>query len=219
MNNERLDWFRARVGKTVYRKHISIKQEDIKEIRIGNYLTGPKGDFAVTDINDKTKEVGSIRYVHQIEVVEPIPLSDKWMLRLGISKSEFGNTQYWFFKQFMITMEGVLFINTNMRLTKGSLPIWQRIADVKFIHQVQNVVFYPSQYELKIRDQERFQWFINRVGSSVYVKDISGIDSTLKFYVADEECIDHLLKVERVHKILHFDTPEEVIEHEKQLKK
>ena len=107
------------------------------ELRIGNYIKYGEKTFTVLEISSDDVLVntnrGKIKF--GIKDIEPIPLTEKWLLKFDFKK---GIKGFWF-------MGGVEY-NTKKQILEGFGH-----CEIKSVHQLQNLYFALTNEELKIK--------------------------------------------------------------------
>ena len=112
------------------------------ELRIGNLIFDSKGNvLTIKAIN--SKEVATKRDSRKriggsfiLESLKPIPLTEEWLMKFG-----FRYSVGWFGKN------GIELFNINNLYFRGNFPIK---ADIKYIHQLQNLYFALCGEELQL---------------------------------------------------------------------
>jgi len=109
------------------------------ELRIGNYV---HMDMSIDDIEVVRLKIGDLAsFAIEARELYPIPLTEEWLFLFG-----FENTRYGF----------VIMLND------GYLRIWDneitwcgnRMKEIKYIHQLQNLYFALTGEELKLKEDE-----------------------------------------------------------------
>lgn len=129
---------------------------DAKELRIGNYLTG----FLTRDLVEvdwlvfkHIQDSGNIQAApyDMSPVYEPIPLTEEWLIKLGLEKT-FSDDHYCVFekdymKLFFVPSEGDIGFNLLV-----DFPDTIRTTFAYSVHKLQNVWYLFMGYELTINE-------------------------------------------------------------------
>ncbi len=112
------------------------------ELRIGNYIQN-NGGGQETVFGIKEKSVIVLFADADINIFEPIPLTEEWLVRLGFTKDKLDDN--WYFP------------------TNRIYPIYQRgkrfgfngagmsVREFEFVHELQNLVYAMSKHELCVK--------------------------------------------------------------------
>lgn len=124
------------------------------DLRIGNLITSKqwKGAHSISGI-ELTEDGFDLKvngYVHRYEPsvyfdIEPIPLTEEWLLKLGFEKEETGiYTEKWF----LYKKDDFVLHWRNQYPEFG----WLESIEIKYVHQLQNLFYALTGTELEIRD-------------------------------------------------------------------
>lgn len=106
---------------------------DAQELRIGNYVYAQSGRISKIEREDFAYHVG----LANLEDNEPIPLTEGWLLKLGLKE-----------------VEGV-FVKGHLKLLAIRDLYWRAnypiIVDVIHVHQLQNLYFALTGEELQLK--------------------------------------------------------------------
>ena len=124
---------------------------DARELRIGNLLTCESGIREVCRIDVDgcvTSQVGeAMKYDGRPTTLEPIPLTEKWLMRLGITSFGFiyldDNVGGMYYNSF----DGCFYIYSSM----GDPSSYGFKKDCKYVHQLQNLYFALTGKELELK--------------------------------------------------------------------
>ena len=123
------------------------------ELRIGNYIYG-KGIETVKSIEvegyiwfDKERNLS-------IELCKTIPLTEEWLLKFGFSKQDYKMSGCYIYKLGTIIIMNSFLDNgrKDMGITVEGIspPTWS-LADLYFVHQLQNLCFALTGEELTLK--------------------------------------------------------------------
>ena len=114
-----------------------------EELRLGNLVSNMNPRY-----NDSILTIESIGDNHEVNVfyrkyllseLEPIPLTEEWLLKLGAKKDKIDNTYY--LSEFEIMLPNFFRYKTSM------------ISRIDYVHQLQNLYFALIGEELKQQEQ------------------------------------------------------------------
>ncbi len=107
---------------------------EVRELRLGNlaYLTAVGHESEVIEWGLEDYEF----YEGRMEDIEPIPLTEKWLLDFGFKK--FGKDTFYLGK-------------VKIHHRKRGFVIAKRYADINYVHQLQNLYFALTKKELTIK--------------------------------------------------------------------
>lgn len=127
----------------------------ISELRIGNYIHTKGGElctiFQLCSEDEKIKD--KINYIN-IDEFKPIPIDLEWLEEFGF---EYWGKTEWLEDRFVLhnVIDGTgnfeIFKNDDGKFTANSdfdLVCW---ADLKYVHQLQNIYFSINGKELKLK--------------------------------------------------------------------
>lgn len=142
----------VRLG-AIYKPKKILKMTETKELRLGNYVDlikvhkkylEKKGVdvslFKVSQINRHAIHINNKARV-DVGILEPIPLTEKWILKLGFKYNSF--TTFYELKDVQIENEDV-----------GTFAFYYKtfkINSLKYIHELQNLFFALTREELKLK--------------------------------------------------------------------
>lgn len=117
---------------------------EAKDLRIGNYYIAPNERETILTL-DLLKEIIELDWFH---ILEPIPLTEEWILRFGFIKT---NSNYlgskWFEDKksnFTIEIDHNGILNCNYGINNDEY------IEIKFVHTFQNLYFALVNEELSI---------------------------------------------------------------------
>lgn len=135
------------------------------ELRLGNYVQDRGGKVLKIDTFETTHngeeyvlKVGQRMFVNGNEVhplteysdyLQPIPLSDEWLAKFGFDDDGF--------RQYTLLNWGIKVVESlaskgSWIVYQGFLRQFQEIAEVQYIHQLQNLFFALTGEELKLNE-------------------------------------------------------------------
>lgn len=141
-----------------------------QELRIGNYVNGElyETGCSVTVLQYKVKSLGEKSAVLQdlktqsvlnYQDIQPIPLTSKWLLKFGFTQSLDYDPRKRFDKVPLYENNGVSimlsdseFWYVTRQYDGGSSDPFERVLEVKSVHQVQNLYFALTGEELTINE-------------------------------------------------------------------
>lgn len=136
---------------------------DVKELRIGNYLTlskkqrnelwyneiSDKKDFfkvkTVWDCNELTLELDDEDVDFEIEYVNPILLTEEWLFNFNCQKIKEGHFWWGRFELIFKPNYGYWYITSDCNSGKNYF------SKVEFVHEWQNLVFAMDGTQLKLK--------------------------------------------------------------------
>lgn len=107
---------------------------DAKELRIGNLVNTPMGEFKIRGIDLDENNFKD-------NCFDPIPLTEEWLLKMGFEKTRFG-----FWSNKIIIRNSV--IDTFRFRASDSIGH----IDVNHVHTLQNLYFALVEEELTLKD-------------------------------------------------------------------
>jgi len=126
------------------------------ELRIGNYVYDDylKKNKQINGIFDNEiwlSEIGEDEFDQRsiIDSINPIPLTEEWLLKLGFENNAFDNFCYLHFNPRM----GIRFLNFNSaqcEIIQDDKYIAFKWKHIEFVHQLQNLYFALTGKELTI---------------------------------------------------------------------
>jgi hypothetical protein len=115
------------------------------ELRIGNYLSGKQGHVTVTEIreNNMVKIHNNTSSFYVGTCLEPIPLTEEWLLKFGFAQinNRFTLENFRFHIEKPCNYHGFLFCENHIVITDK----------IKHVHQLQNLYFALTGEELTIK--------------------------------------------------------------------
>lgn len=126
------------------------------ELRLGNYVSQLGAVCQVVAVSAK---INDSVYISQLgdtrsegftpESIDPIPLSDEWLAKFGFDDDGF--------RQYTLLNWGVKVVESlaskgSWIIYQGFLRQFQEIAEVQYIHQLQNLYFALTGEELKLNE-------------------------------------------------------------------
>ncbi len=118
-----------------------------KELRIGNWYNSTKFNVPVKcEMADfweiySRAEGATPDESHIAELFVPIPLNEKWLLKLGFEEEYSRGTR-------LLVKDGV-----RIDMTKSKFPTLQYwVTELKYVHQLQNIYFALTGEELKVKE-------------------------------------------------------------------
>ena len=129
----------------LYRKEGENKIACVVGIDLEKEYKELKSSITIYHIDDEFKDT----YGQWIKHLEPIPLTEEWLLRMGF---EYEQDE----KAFCITNElgvkyGVCKFENNWRLILYSIDDWQVASHINFVHKLQNLYFALTDEELTMK--------------------------------------------------------------------
>lgn len=118
------------------------------ELRIGNYVE-LRGEIApVIKITNGRVEINGInKYLHDIGLLDPIPLTEEWLIKFGFEKIGLNYRLLIDFKNGF--KELVLYFNT--REQKFFVKANNYLVEILYIHKLQNFTFETMDKELILK--------------------------------------------------------------------
>jgi hypothetical protein len=121
------------------------------ELRIGNLVFNPKTDIAkIRLVDDGLGGVGVQSnlgiFYGKIEEIEPIPLTEDWLIRMGFEK----NGPYWFDSKDLL----LSYSFSQNTIAIGRMGIYFQ-NKIQYVHQLQNLYFALTGEELIIKDDTK----------------------------------------------------------------
>jgi hypothetical protein len=118
---------------------------NFKELRLDNYIciNNNLHPCRVKEITMSSVVVEAIKENYSeptINSMNPIPLTEEWLIRMGFEKSYFENIPY--FEKRCLTIDGCFF---DVELMDGSK------LELKSVHQLQNLYFALTNEELTMK--------------------------------------------------------------------
>ena len=121
-----------------------------RELRIGNYVSHYVGDDLKVDVIadvgyhllSSAKSITSRKDSDVIKSLEPIPLTEEWLLKFGFDKLEGWDDTFFF----QLNDVQILEYNVSGYDYDG--------VNIKHVHQLQNLYFALTGEELKLKDNE-----------------------------------------------------------------
>ena len=126
---------------------------EIRELRIGNLVHIGGHNTDITDLLTNPVELYasvSPDYGYMESDVQPIPLTEEWLLKFGFELS---------FDEYWVSADGELFIDKlSMRMVVAGATGYEYYYSevgkrIKFVHQLQNLYFALTSEELEIKNQ------------------------------------------------------------------
>jgi hypothetical protein len=111
------------------------------ELRIGNFIKGKSPEKKVYEEPVKIDEYYLTMFFNKMMDVEPIPLTEEWLLKFGF---ETNDVRFWQISSFR------LHIN---RYGEWIFKVETFEQEIKYVHQLQNLYFDLVGQELKQQDQ------------------------------------------------------------------
>ena len=114
------------------------------ELRIGNYLTYHTPDDTDMPCKIDAQDILNIstNYMHNAEIHSPIPLTEEILLKCGFVKNELGD----------IILNGLMLAHItsddNFQFEYTSPIMEWKIIDLKYLHQLQNLIHALTNTEL-----------------------------------------------------------------------
>lgn len=112
-----------------------------QELRIGNWVLSPNDvEFKITSLDfDEFHSHPHEYYVNNFELnrINPIPITEEWLLRFGFSNENLLDEYY---------LEPYYFNIIDMTLDIGGIYV-----DLKYIHQIQNLIHAFTGKELELK--------------------------------------------------------------------
>jgi|GEM_PF-6864499 len=130
---------------------------EVTEVRIGNYVLGQDGSFPVHLVigidHSKIKtqplnliswqSIESVSYLDGQSTARPIVITDDWLIKLGF-KSNSESDRFWYpEKNFWVT---------SFKGRYSAHLQHDKINDIQFINQLQNLFFTVTSEELTIKE-------------------------------------------------------------------
>lgn len=123
------------------------------ELRIGNWVHIGGKDTQVyelySDVLTTTLDKGMYEYIYG--VVDPIPLTEEWLIKFGFGRPKNNGSFYW------IKLSASLFnINPDNGVVWINTPAGEPFnnpALIEYVHQLQNLYFALTGKELELQEQ------------------------------------------------------------------
>jgi hypothetical protein len=122
----------------------------VSELRIGNWVKFPKPDFGYLNPGQITLTTFADMYDDDNRV-EPIPLSEEWLLKFGFEKITYGNGGY----QITSTKGKIVVLTDNSVYVYSGLGDEESYGfrpDIDYVHQLQNLYYSLTSQELTIKE-------------------------------------------------------------------
>lgn len=126
-----------------------------KELRIGNLVKNwdRQGDPGAVD----QVIAADFSPVHWLELYEPIPLTEEWLLRLGFEKDTKNQKSYFHpVSAVHLSFKNITALEYGFRLMPGveMKDCFWGISkkSIQFVHQIQNLIFALTGTELEIKE-------------------------------------------------------------------
>lgn len=127
-----------------------------KELRLGNIVdyeaTFHKITGLASEISSSVWLKGKETVYHVYDHIKPIPLTEDWLSKFGFAK-EYEN-KYLLNKSVIDTYSGSFEFNHVVDSIKGRW-VYSCIANIKYVHQLQNLYFALTGEELVIKNHSK----------------------------------------------------------------
>jgi len=124
-----------------------------KDLRIGNYVQykDTKEQTKIYELQHKYKNTYSINDFNDNPHLEPIPLTEQWLLSLGAIRSDTDRNRF-----YLNGLEIYIFTDNDNNPTKIIFNPSSAIlyVNLKHVHQLQNLVHALTSKELEIKQHE-----------------------------------------------------------------
>jgi hypothetical protein len=127
---------------------------DARELRIGNLIDKGGVAFRVLTIDEDgcmcepINEYDAEDNSWHLSRVEPIPLTEEWLLRLGFTKTEYNDgVEMFMFIYFHLELR-----NNHLYLECEDSHYSRNLKHIKYVHQLQNLYHSLTESELKIKE-------------------------------------------------------------------
>ena len=115
------------------------------ELRIGNLVLFYNEVVPITGIVKSGFYIGEHGFaINLLDWFQPIKLTEEWLVKLGFVKNDSG-----FYEQKRFTYHPEHGWNILSQWIKG----WVNVAEIKYVHSLQNLYFALTGKELKIKQQ------------------------------------------------------------------
>jgi len=118
-----------------------------KQLRLGNYVNYEQTNHIITSINiDFTVSVWVDNnstehlYTHQNNELKPILLTEEWLLNFGFDNTKWG---------YLLDRDYCFDIKEMKFKIQGNFE-FETLKEIKYVHELQNLVFILTDNELKI---------------------------------------------------------------------
>lgn len=115
-----------------------------QELRIGNYVefSTPALSINIKELSHKVSSKDLVNLEENKILLEPIPLTEEWLVKLGFdSTPHHENVVYYYNVNFDFRIEAY---------SNGYIS-FEEWADLKYVHQLQNLYFALTEQELTIK--------------------------------------------------------------------
>lgn len=125
---------------------------DVKELRVGNYVTdGKNGISKISELRNYKGRIGYTpldfnNYVFTGNEIYPIPLNEEWLLRFGFRQD--GEGWFWLRRKDDITVLGYSYNIYGKFFELCEI----RIPNIIYVHQLQNLYFALTGEELTLKN-------------------------------------------------------------------
>lgn len=125
------------------------------ELRIGNFVLLTKDDFKTT----KVYELSGVD-IYKVDEsdcadIRPIPLTEDWLIKFGFERTEFMGYETYILNQELHDMGGIGFATQEALISVENssfmLCLGVRDIEIKYVHVLQNSIFYLTNTELTIK--------------------------------------------------------------------
>ena len=113
------------------------------ELRIGNLVLFNNSIKPITSNN-----LCDIEFYtdSKIPYCKPIPLTEEWLLKFGFEKKEYEKSQY---REYEYILENFKYFRDRFWIVR--CEECGRYADIKYVHELQNIYFALTKYELTMK--------------------------------------------------------------------
>jgi hypothetical protein len=126
------------------------------ELRIGNLIKGKSPEKKVYEEPVELNEYYFLLFLNNMMDVEPIPLTEEWLLNFGFTKQDYTMSGCSIYK-----LGNIIIMNSFLNPVREymgitiegiSPPTWS-LKDLNFVHQLQNLYYELTGEELTIKNK------------------------------------------------------------------
>jgi len=116
---------------------------EANELKIGNLINSPYGVSTIYGVNKDCIQIEIVETIYDFDLdeINPIPITEEWLLDLGFTRQPWG-----------LTKDGLLFKDPKLDCKNLVLEIGNgHRTQIKYIHELQNLYFALTGEELEIK--------------------------------------------------------------------